>query len=112
MGLQCRYQDPDNYYFAVISSDGYYGIGKVLNGTQTILPDNGMQTSQTIFAGQALNHIRFDCVGTKLTLYVNGDYVNSVDDSDLSKGDIGLLAGSFDQKGVQVSFDNLLVLSP
>lgn len=112
MGLQCRYQDPDNYYFALISSDGYYGIGKVFDGAQTILPENGMQATQTIFAGQAINHIRFDCVGTKLTLYVNGDYVDSVDDSDLSVGDIGLLAGTFDEKGVTISFDNLLVLSP
>ena len=112
MGLQCRYQDRDNYYFALISSDGYYGIGKVFDGAQTMLPENGMQTTQTIFAGQAINHIRFDCVGTKLTLYVNGDYVDSVDDSDISVGDIGLLAGSFDEKGVTISFDNLLVLSP
>lgn len=112
MGIQCRYADPDNYYFAIISSDGYYGIGKVVDGSQTLLPENGMRPSQTIYAGKAVNHIRFDCVGTKLTLYVNGDYVDSVDDNDLIDGDVGLMAGTFKQKGVEVTFDNLLVLTP
>ena len=28
-GVICRYQDGDNFYFFVISSDGYYGVGKV-----------------------------------------------------------------------------------
>ena len=112
VGIQCRYADPDNYYFAIISSDGYYGIGKVVDGAQSILPENGMRPSQTIYAGKAINHIRFDCVGTKLTLYVNGDYVDAVEDNDLIDGDVGLLAGTFKQKGVEVSFDNLLVLTP
>ena len=111
-GLQCRYTDADNYYFAVISSDGYYGIGKVVGGEQTFIPKNGMQVTDTIFAGSAVNHLRFDCVGTRLTLYVNGDYVDAVDDSDLKAGDVGLLAGTFEEKGTQILFDNFVVFQP
>ncbi|MBA4385387.1 MAG: hypothetical protein C0410_11675 [Anaerolinea sp.] len=111
-GVQCRYTDADNYYFAVISSDGYYGIGKVVKGEQTFIPKNGMQVTDTIYAGSAVNHIRFDCVGTRLILYINGDYVDAVDDSDLSSGDIGLLAGTFEEKGTQILFDNLIVFQP
>jgi hypothetical protein len=111
-GLQCRYTDVDNYYFAVISSDGYYGIGKVVKGELTFIPKNGMQVTNTIYAGSAVNHIRFDCVGTRLILYINGDYVDAVEDSDLSSGDIGLLAGNFEEKGTQILFDNLIVFQP
>jgi hypothetical protein len=111
-GLQCRYNDPDNYYFAVISSDGYYGIGKVVKGEQTFIPKNGMQVTDKIYAGSAVNHIRFDCVGTRLSLYVNDDFVDAVDDSDLSAGDVGLIAGTFEEKGTQILFDNLIVFQP
>jgi len=111
-GLQCRYSDVDNYYFAVVSSDGYYGIGKLVDGVQTFLPENGMHVTDKIYAGSAVNHIRFDCVGSRLSLYINGDYVAAVDDSDLTEGDIGLLAGTFEEVGTQVSFDNLMVISP
>lgn len=111
-GLQCRYQDVDNYYFAVISSDGYYGIGKVVNGVQTFFGAGGMQVTDKVYAHSTTNHIRLDCVGPRLSLYVNGDYVDAVDDADLSTGDVGLLAGTFDKPGTVVAFDNFTVVKP
>ncbi|MCJ7716708.1 MAG: hypothetical protein MUO54_09330 [Anaerolineales bacterium] len=36
-GVLCRYQDTENFYFFIISSDGYYGIGKVQGGEQVLL---------------------------------------------------------------------------
>ena len=111
-GILCRYVDTDNYYFAVISSDGYYGIGKVVDGYQTFLHENGMLITDKVYSGSTLNHIRFDCVGTRLSLYINGDYVDAVDDSEFSVGDVGLLAGTFEKKGTKVSFDNFVVINP
>ena len=111
-GIQCRYQDINNYYFAIISSDGYYGIGKVVEGVQTFLHESGMLVTDKINAGSVTNHLRFDCVGTRLSLYINGDYVDAVDDSDLAEGDVGLLAGTFEKEGTQVSFDNFVVANP
>jgi hypothetical protein len=111
-GIQCRNKDDNNYYFAVISSDGYYGIGKVVDGSESFLNDTGMLVTDKVYAGSTLNHIRFDCVGTRLTLYVNGDYVDAVDDSSLTSGDVGLLAGTFDKKGTQIAFDNFVVANP
>ncbi len=112
MGIQCRYIDTDNYYFAVISSDGYYGIGKVINGTLSFLRDSGMLVTDKVFTGSTANHIRFDCIGKRLALYINGDYVDTVEDDDLSVGDVGLLAGTFEKEGAQISFDNLVVTAP
>lgn len=111
-GIQCRYQDVNNYYFAIISSDGYYGIGKVVDGVQSFLHESGMLVTDKVNAGSVTNHIRFDCVGTRLSLYINGDYVDAVDDSDLTEGDVGLLAGTFEKQGTQVTFDNFVVVDP
>jgi hypothetical protein len=33
-GVICRYQDVENFYFMIVSSDGYYGIGAVEAGEQ------------------------------------------------------------------------------
>ena len=111
-GIQCRYQDVNNYYFAIISSDGYYGIGKVVDGIQSFLHENGMLVTDKVNPGSVTNQIRFDCVGTRLSLYINGDYVDAVDDSDLIEGDVGLLAGTFEKQGTQVTFDNFVVVNP
>jgi hypothetical protein len=112
-GIQCRYVDIDNYYFAIIASDGYYGIGKVINGDQSLFYDNGMPSTDKIKPGSELNHIRFDCVGSTLSLYINGDFVDSVEDTDLSAGgDVGLIAGTFDEGGTDIYFDNLVVKKP
>jgi hypothetical protein len=111
IGVICRYQDVSNFYFAVIASDGYYGIGKVADGSQEYLTD-GLPSTDLVNTGYATNHIRFDCVGSSLSLYINGDLAESVSDSDFSAGDAGLMAGTFDTPGVVVSFDNFVVYQP
>ena len=110
MGLICRYQH-GNYYFFIISNDGYYAIGKFINNQTTLLGQSEMQTSAAI-QSNAANHLRADCIGDKLTFYVNQTQVAAAQDSDLSTGDIGVLAGAFSQPGVDVSFDHFVVTQP
>ncbi len=109
-GLMCRYHGGD-YYFFVISNDGYYGIGKFIGGQTLLLGQNAMQASDSI-QKDAVNHIRADCVGNTLTLYVNFKQVATAQDSDFTTGDVGVLAGSFTQPGVDVLFQNFMVLQP
>lgn len=113
-GVICRYEDAQNYYFFVISSDGYYGIGKVKDNNQVLInmPDDLMQPTGTITQGAASNHIRADCVGSQLTLYVNGQQVDSKTDTDIAAGDVGLIAGTSAEAGVDINFDNFLALKP
>jgi len=110
-GILCRYVDVENYYFGIISSDGYYGIGTVIGGTQQIIDEN-MQPSDAINTGYESNRIRFDCVGSTLSLYVNGNLVQEETDSSFASGDVGLMAGTFDTGGTQVAFDNFIVSRP
>jgi hypothetical protein len=110
MGLLCRYQS-GNYYFFIISNDGYYVIGKFIGGLSLLLGQSEMQTSETIQTGK-LNHLRADCIGNKLTFYINFTGVASATDTDLPTGDVGVLAGAFSQPGVDVLFDNFVVMQP
>jgi hypothetical protein len=111
IGLLCRFSK-DNYYFFLISSDGFYGIGIKGGQNGVLLGQSEMQANSNIRTGMAVNHLRADCVGDTLTFYVNGFQVASVKDSTLTAGDVGLAAGTFDQPGVDIIFDNFVALKP
>ncbi len=111
-GLVCRSQDRRNFYYLVISSDGYYGIGKVENGVQKLIEMQAMLPNETIQRGQSSNHLRADCIEDKLSFYVNGDLLASVGDAQFRAGEVGLLAGTFQNPGIEVYFDNFVVLKP
>ena len=109
-GLICRYQD-GNYYFFLISNDGYYGVGKFTGGQAILLGQTEMQPTDLI-QKDAVNHLRADCVGNTLTFFINNNQVLQVQDSDFASGDVGLLAGAFSQPGVDVLFDHFTVTQP
>ena len=111
IGLICRYTGSD-YYFFMVTSDGYYAIGKFVNGQMTQFGQTEMQYSEHIRKGLAVNHLRGDCVGNTLTLYVNGFQIAQAQDSALTSGDVGLMAGTFTQPGVDIVFDNFVALKP
>jgi hypothetical protein len=111
-GIICRYTDVNQFYYGVISSDGYYGIMKATtDGGKPIGRDSLLQSDE-INQGAATNQIRFDCVGSTLTLYINGSQVDQQKDTDYSTGNVGLLAGSFDTAGTDIIFDNFVVYKP
>lgn len=109
-GLICRYQRGD-YYFFIISNDGFYAVGKFIGGQILLLGQEQMQSSELILPG-SMNHLRADCIGNTLTFYVNFNQVASVQDSDFPTGDVGVLAGAFTQPGVDVLFQNFVVMQP
>ena len=111
IGLICRFTGSD-YYFFLITSDGFYGIGLYTGGQAILIGQNELQANSNIKTGMAVNHLRADCSGNTLTLYVNGFQIASVQNSALTSGDIGLLAGTFTQPGVDVIFDNFVALKP
>ncbi len=111
IGLICRFTGSD-YYFFMITSDGYYGIGIYSGGRAVLLGQSEMKVNSNIKTGMAVNHLRADCAGDMLTLYVNGFQVASAQDGTLQSGDVGLLAGTFAQTGVDLVFDNFVVLKP
>jgi hypothetical protein len=112
-GVICRYQNADNYYFFILSSDGYYGIGKVKDGVQQLIGVDAMPPSEAINQGDATNRLQVDCIGPKLSLFANDEFLAQYEDPDFTSGDVGLIAGtSPEAPGTDVFFDNFQVLKP
>jgi hypothetical protein len=70
-----------------------------------------MQASEAIQEDN-MNHLRADCIGDKLSFYINFTEVASATDTDFPSGDVGVVAGSFAEPGVDVLFDNFVVIQP
>ena len=111
-GLVCRYQDNENFYAFLISSDGYYSIMKYSGGSSETLGADAMLSTDAVIQGDSTNHLRADCIGDSLTLYANGERLHAVTDSAFSSGDVGLIAGTFDEPGADIAFDDFVVLQP
>jgi hypothetical protein len=114
MGVLCRYtkkNDTYSFYYFLITSDGYVGIAKMKDSNSKLISSEKMTHSDAVKKTSA-NHIRADCIGHQLTLYVNGVQVATATDSEYTGGDIGLIAGTFTTPGVDVHFDNFVVTKP
>jgi hypothetical protein len=110
-GIICR-MNGDNFYYGLVSIDGYYGIFKSTAEDFTLIQMENMPTNSAIKLGNESNKIRFDCVGSTLSLYVNDILLANVTDSDYTSGDIGLIVGTYDTAGAKFSFDNVVVSKP
>ncbi len=111
-GVICRYLDTGNFYYFVISSDGFGGILKVKSQVTTPLVAGGMLASDAIHQGNAANSLAAECIGSTLRLFVNEQLVAEAEDPDFASGDVGLIAGTFDIPGTDVRFDDFRVLEP
>lgn len=111
-GILCRYQDRSNFYAFVIGSDGYYGIFKMVQGQQSLIKQPHMDFSPVIKPGSEINKIQALCKGDQLALVVNDNVLLRVQDDTLSHGDVGLMVGNFSQPGVDILFDNFIVVKP
>lgn len=112
-GIVCRYLNDKNYYGFLMSSDGYYGIVKVVNGDYILLSSKNMEYDEGIRKDKEENLLHAVCEGTTLTLFINGKEKTSVVDYDLKTGKTGLITGSFADSGeTAVFFDNFLVTVP
>jgi len=111
-GIICRYQDLSNFYFFIVSSDGFYGIAKVVDGEQELIGLENMEFSEDINQGNSSNKLRANCIGQNLALYINDQKMMEVTDAQFSSGDAGLMAGTFDVPGTDIHFDNFVVRKP
>lgn len=112
-GIICRYLNDRNYYGFLISSDGYFGIVKVVEGEYKLLSSENMEFDESIHQDREENDISAKCKGNTLTLSINGVEKTSVVDEDLTAGKTGLITGSFSEADeTAVLFDNFIVMVP
>jgi hypothetical protein len=111
-GVLCRYQDVRNFYYFLVSSDGYAGIGAYKEGRRKLLTGESLLPSPAVAQGDTGNHLRADCLGFKLDFYVNGFLVAQAQAAEWMEGDVGLLAGTYTEPGTEILFDNFSVRQP
>jgi hypothetical protein len=111
-GIICRYQDPLNFYFFLISSDGYTGIGVSKDGRRVLASADSMLPSDAVLRGAATNHLRAECIGYDLRLYVNNSLVAQAYGAEWESGDVGLIVGTYQEPGADIYFDNFSIVRP
>jgi len=105
-GVVCRASiaKGDVYLFALLN-DGRPFIAKSDNNEVNILAVG--TPAEAIHMDKSPNRIRGDCVGNKLTLYINGQKLLEVEDAEFASGGVGLAVENAD-----ISFDNFSVRKP
>ena len=108
-GIMCRQQFMDDeFYYAYITPNGDYGIVM----SQFIEDDVDLATgsSDLIPQNAASYRLGFDCGNGVLTLYVNGQQIDTAADATYTGGTVALFAWSDEvPSGVTVSFDDFII---
>jgi hypothetical protein len=113
-GFLCnRQSDGDSFYYLVATPNGQYVIAKATAGADDIFLTNNYEWaySDLITEDASSYRVGADCgADGTLTLYVDGQEIDSVTDSSYSSGGVGLMTWSGDgSSNANVSFDDFLV---
>jgi len=112
VALICRYSSKGWYEFAIQSNGLWYlwrHDGSLANGRYNLLYNSG---SMDINMGKSENVYAISCVGSDLTLYINGQKAYTFTDNKYDEGKIGVGVSSYISYPVDVEFDYLLVEQP
>ncbi|MBN1265492.1 MAG: hypothetical protein JXA25_08365 [Anaerolineales bacterium] len=111
-GVICRYQDPDHFYFFLISDDGYASIGSMVQGDKYLLSHATMLPVESILQGDNSNRIQAECISNQLRFVVNDVLIAEVEDNLYTHGDVGLMVISSDRTGGEVRFMSFIAHQP
>lgn len=109
-GVICRYVDSENFYGFEITEDGYYAIWKYIDGEYEFLFD--WKRSELLNDPNLKHEIKVSCDGNELILSLDNTVLATVIDLSFISGDVGLIAGTFENEGFEISFDNYQVNVP
>jgi len=108
IGVLCRYVDADNHYALEVSEDGYYSIWKRVNGEVVYILDWALSDLIPIDGSPFV--VNASCDGAQLSVGINGNLLATGSDADFSSGSVGLMAGTWNNGGLIISFDNFEVI--
>ncbi len=110
-GIICNLQLTNTSYYFAVTGAGEYAIGKYTLAGDTLLTNGGQWSeSDKITPNAGSYRIGADCGNNTLTLYVDGQQVDSVSDTTYTSGNVGLFAWSGEQlNGTDVNFDDFVL---
>jgi hypothetical protein len=112
-GLICNRQaEADSFYYFAITPAGQYAIAKAEQGQSDVFLTNDDQwgASDLIPADAASYRVGADCGNSTLTLYVDGQQIDSISDSSYAAGGVALFTWSGEEATItDVSFDDFLM---
>jgi hypothetical protein len=112
-GIMCNLQaSTSNFYYVAIRPDGNYAIAKATEGEDdTILTNNNQWASSELIPTNAASYlIGADCANGTLTLYVDGQQIDSVFDASYITGQVAVFTSSGENATTtNVSFDDFLM---
>jgi hypothetical protein len=135
-GVVFRYQNPQNFYAFLVSSDGYYSVMRAVNDDQRWL-SNWIDTPLVNQGIGVVNRLRVVASGDEFRFWINGEpalvcipnnpdaestYVmgtcvegtmlDVLRESSLASGQIGVVALTFGEPDVVAEFDDVVIYSP
>lgn len=109
-GVLCNHVDDQNFYYLGIGSDQYYVIAKIENDDAAPLTsESGWSFSDDLPLDAESYQLGADCAPGKLTLYVDGQEIASVEDDTFSRGNIGLFTVTAEDPDTEIWFDDMVV---
>jgi hypothetical protein len=111
IGVSCRVGANGSMYTFEYDQSGNYSIYKYdADGYYESLDYGTLDTNTVVQNGT--NHIKGVCDGDTLTLILNNQVLSQVQDSDYSKGGVGLIVTSGSDGNMDVLFSHFLVQGP
>ena len=114
-GVLCAQVEDWSFYYFAVTPGGEYAIAKTTSAetADVFLTNNDQWASSGLIARNASSYrVGADCGNGTLTLYVDGQQIDSVTDSTYSSGNVGVFTWSGeDVASADVTFDNFLVTS-
>ena len=105
-------QNTDATYYFAVTAGGQYAIAKsAVAQDHVFLTNNDTWGESPLIPVNASSYrVGADCGGDgTLTLYVNGQQIDSVNDTDYSSGGVALFALSADEGTTNISFDDFVL---
>lgn len=110
-GVLFRYDNASQGFYAfLISGDGYYALDAIYPSDFFSLL--AWSSIREIGLGKKTNHLRVHAMGDQIELYVNGAHVGLIREGTLRSGPLGFIVQTYDETGVRVAFDNLVITEP
>jgi hypothetical protein len=106
MGVSFRVQDPENFYSAKISGEGWFTVERNSRARGDMGLDSG--AAPPVRPMGQTNHLTVLCRGQEMSFYVNGQLLSTVQDDTFTGGRVAI-RGNAPEGQIDIYFDNLYV---